>query len=858
MGLFGNAGSLLLCLLALTTMTTTNGQCTLCLSGDPITLPDVYLGLTEPIRLDTCADVDSIAPFLGAGTPECEGIQSMGTLCGCPLIENACQLCGTDGVMENPTRTLSPVPDTIPLGLEYTCAVVEAGLNVFSQNTTTCHDTQTNAYFLRECGCSNYVEPTQQPVELCTLCPLDATPNLTEASLDTVLWLFGENCTQLAETATSYPLDSVECRRIHNASTLCGCPVSRDACNLCPHGLVETQPNRTTCQSRQASLHHNTLANETQCTLAQQQETIQLNRSQYNTTSQTLSNNNEQYGDGSECLCKPKPVTCNICPNGEPLPLPNKTIDTFSLGLPQVFDTCEQLASAAELYGPDEPDCWQLQLFGVFCGCSEVAGGCRLCPDDDNAMTRPDAIYGWSRGDVLSALPEWLQDRATNAPTSCAVLDSFQNYLYDEDDTECFVLQLRGDACGCPNDTMYIYIVAQRIASGLSILVSNAHSRVHTKEDHFFGDITNDEPCCFCIWTGQTQGSLWVMVSILVSRENKLRQPYHQMVLAMSFHALLIAIGWMAATSWNPDTSGQYKANGSEFTCSFQGFLIQWGQTVVFYHVFLQAYFWYNLWPSVAAASGVAGDDDECGGGVAAAENGDNLLIEDNTAGSSGAMMLMTNPVPTESSGTTWPVAWLRWGHVMCSGLGLVLAAAAIPFYDLSVTVCTVAPPPINESFAPMAGFIFLPVATTFVFLVVTGFRLQQRRQTLATEQQQQQPQDVIGTRKPSSLWLGQSKWYAIVFFSVWMGNLFGIFLPLRHDTWWLLLLGSAFPPLPGFLICIVYVSFEALQRRHQQEQDPAAKEKPKEEEEEEEENQEQEEEEEVDVHSKGGETSQE
>ena len=486
--------SMLLFTMAVLTIVTVQAQqqqqnggdsCTVCVTGDPITLPDEHLGLLEPVPMVDCAAMDSLAVFLTVGSSDCDGVQSIGSLCGCPKRENACTLCGNDGQITRGNHTLQPIPADLPRGLRYDCDVLEAQLNVLTQDNDVCLARQTDQRLLRECGCSNYQEPTQQEQEQqqlqrepCTLCPFGLEANFSNARVDD---LFGTECSVLGGAVAEYDLGSNECQRVQNLSSLCGCPVSRDACQMCPHGMVAPeQPhgNYFTCEFVAASLH-TFQSNDTQCLAAQQDRTVTLNSTQYTegiTTAVEIALLQQEHKN--KCLCKPPPETCSLCPNGEWVPLPDKAVDTELLRLPSALSSCAILAGAAAANAPGTDECLQLQVFGKYCGCSPIDYGCSLCPNEEedggDAMKWPTKVFQWTRGHVLDALPSWLRNVAHDGPQSCEILDSNLNLLYQEDSTECFVQQLRSDACGCKNQNMLIYMICQRIASGLSILVSHS------------------------------------------------------------------------------------------------------------------------------------------------------------------------------------------------------------------------------------------------------------------------------------------------------------------------------------------------------------------------------------------------
>ena len=70
----------------------TDALCTVCPGGQPILYPEKAISLGD-LPISSCADLDLFAGLLSGDSEDCSGLQALGTLCGCPLLPDACSLC---------------------------------------------------------------------------------------------------------------------------------------------------------------------------------------------------------------------------------------------------------------------------------------------------------------------------------------------------------------------------------------------------------------------------------------------------------------------------------------------------------------------------------------------------------------------------------------------------------------------------------------------------------------------------------------------------------------------------------------------------------------------------------------------
>jgi hypothetical protein len=142
-----------------------NDPCTVCPNGDPITFPEKALSLPGFEFIDSCGSLDStIGLVLQSDADECALIQSVSSLCGCPIQNGACYLCGEGSFVQQPDLQVPYLLDID--GLTPTCEFIEAYLHSIPETDSMCGGT--NAFTASYCGCPDS-PPTQGP--MCTLCP---------------------------------------------------------------------------------------------------------------------------------------------------------------------------------------------------------------------------------------------------------------------------------------------------------------------------------------------------------------------------------------------------------------------------------------------------------------------------------------------------------------------------------------------------------------------------------------------------------------------------------------------------------------------------------------------------------------
>ena len=128
----------------------TSTRCQLCEWGE-ITTPDKVISIPEYEFSDSCGTLETVVPLmLNEGTPECDLIQSMSSLCGCPKPQySSCPLCPDGSSVPDPDRQVTWLSDQFG-GFAPTCEMVEAYVASLSETVETCVALQLVSSY---CGC---------------------------------------------------------------------------------------------------------------------------------------------------------------------------------------------------------------------------------------------------------------------------------------------------------------------------------------------------------------------------------------------------------------------------------------------------------------------------------------------------------------------------------------------------------------------------------------------------------------------------------------------------------------------------------------------------------------------------------
>ena len=200
-----------------------------------------------------------------------------------------------------------------------------------------------------------------------------------------------------------------------------------------------------------------------------------------------------------------------------------------------------------------------------------------------------------------------------------------------------------------------------------------------------------------------------------------------------------------------PHEAGFHLSRGNDATCTLQGFMIQLGQTSMFYNVCLSLYF---------------------------------LLV------------IVYN----------WKERMFRRlclaSHMLVSVLGAGLAFGAIPFIGPQFGVCGVLPP-LTTSQWQVSLFYAGPVSFTLVVLAVATAVI-----CYKVYQQQKKAKKWMAnvSAKLSRRVFWQSFWYVMAFYMTLAPMLFTFYIEFESPQhYWLLVLAATLAPLQGFINFLVY-----------------------------------------------------
>lgn len=250
-------------------------QCSVCQDGAPVPLADKPINV-EGIPLDNCGTLDSTAALLTEDSDFCQSIRAIGTLCGCPIPNNACTLCHDGSLVTKPEVELTnyPASDFLfgsPEGVFMSCETMQALLHVESSSESSqCTSLQLELY--DTCGC--LAPPTKSPSEAapptrergggvtptvaaptpapqrppssfspCSVCRDGSPITRPDRQLD-LGTLPVESCADLELFSSLLDVSSTECSGLQSLGTLCGCPEPENPCTLCPNGEKVPYPNQ--------------------------------------------------------------------------------------------------------------------------------------------------------------------------------------------------------------------------------------------------------------------------------------------------------------------------------------------------------------------------------------------------------------------------------------------------------------------------------------------------------------------------------------------------------------------------------------------------------------------------------------
>ena len=362
--------------------------------------------------------------------------------------------------------------------VETTCELLESAINLYENTEQRCLDLPFDQ--LRQfCSCSTDGEVIQDNVT-CNLC----VGGETIVQLSNSSFMYDANlisCLDAAHLANSTEKGSDVCNAMENAGTICGCPISTNACQLCGQGGVLDESNKeTVLESGQV----------TDCIL------LEAKLHLVEQSSPECLMNKELYASACGCKAEVEFQPCTLCTLGEPVPYPERIIPGLDdldvsafAGMPgfditwwsQSEKKCGTIERSIALLDRSSSVCIFTQAFSKLCGCAPKTNACSLC-GDGNSMTKPFAEAEWTSGkklqEILSGVVSAESASAVDYDRmySCEIVDSAITSWAEASDGMCFYEHLiRGDFCGCDGTStrgVKAIIYLQRCSGALSLIVS--------------------------------------------------------------------------------------------------------------------------------------------------------------------------------------------------------------------------------------------------------------------------------------------------------------------------------------------------------------------------------------------------
>jgi hypothetical protein len=329
--------------------------CIVCPNGDPITLPEKAIGIPG---IDSCETLDSASILFQSDSDECALIQAVSSICGCPIAEGACYLCGENSFVQQPGKEVPYILDSID-GITPTCEFIEAYLHSISETDPLCAGT--NAFAASYCGCSNS-PPKEGPI--CTLCPRgEAVPDANrKLSIEGIPF---ETCGDAEQALALYlSQGSDTCNGFQALSSLCGCETSSSVespCSMCPDGSPVTLPDEDLSVLLEGAISRGADLGGIEPTC----RVIEAAVRSFEEDSQACQD--VRYLAGA-CGCRPIENACDFC-TGEDVAFPDKEVP-IAATVTDIVPTCNQIDALLTQFEKTSELCFYATSVNYICGCN--------------------------------------------------------------------------------------------------------------------------------------------------------------------------------------------------------------------------------------------------------------------------------------------------------------------------------------------------------------------------------------------------------------------------------------------------------------------------------------------------------
>jgi len=312
----------------------------------------------------TCSQIYSNAQeLLTFNSSECQAVQSVSGLCGCPVRRNSCNM--ECSILRNPEQIIDAPEYDIPV---MSCEDLMLHATQFTSDSRDCTDMKSLLHDRCEC------------YEPCTLCPDGGELDFLDKNVSSFLQYYlnerrssmnwtGTTCSEIQSNARELlTFNSSDCQAVQSVSGLCGCPVRRNSCNMeCsilrnPEQIVDTPEYDIPVMSCEDLMFHAT---------------------QFTSDSGACTDMKSLFHEQCECY-----EPCTLCPDGRELDFPDKNVSSFlqyyaedwpSIDWVGFTGTCSEIDQDSQrLLTVNSSECQAVQSVSGLCGCPERENACNI------------------------------------------------------------------------------------------------------------------------------------------------------------------------------------------------------------------------------------------------------------------------------------------------------------------------------------------------------------------------------------------------------------------------------------------------------------------------------------------------
>ena len=142
---------------------------------------------------------------------------------------------------------------------------------------------------------------------------------------------------------------------------------------------------------------------------------------------------------------------------------------------------------------------------------------------------------------------------------------------------------------GCPTQELDMWMFTRLETVCTHVVLPNQRNAL-TYRKYYFLCVHATPLGCF-IAHATTQASSFIVFDVLRKPRKNRFTTYHQLVLGISVYDMISSVAYMLVAVMAPHEAGFHLSRGNDATCTLQGFMIQLGQTSMFYNVCLSLYF---------------------------------------------------------------------------------------------------------------------------------------------------------------------------------------------------------------------------------------------------------------------------